>query len=82
VACEHSNERLGSIKGGKFVDQSNDYQLLKKESAPWGKTSAKFLYHDATETKFRDAKMRFLCGGERVTEECRKERRYMKCFEG
>jgi hypothetical protein len=25
---------LGSIKGGEFLDQLSDYQLLKKDSAP------------------------------------------------
>jgi len=28
------NEPWGSTKGGKFVDQLNDYQLLKKHSDP------------------------------------------------
>jgi hypothetical protein len=33
--CEHSNEPMDSIKGGEFVDQLSDYQLLKKDSAPF-----------------------------------------------
>jgi hypothetical protein len=32
---EHGNEPSGYIKGGEFLDQMNDYQLLKKDSAPW-----------------------------------------------
>jgi hypothetical protein len=32
---EHGNEPLGSIKGGKFLDQLSDLQLLKKNSTPW-----------------------------------------------
>jgi hypothetical protein len=27
--CEHGNEHSGSIKGGEFIDQVNDYPLLK-----------------------------------------------------
>jgi len=30
---EHDNEPLGSIKGGKFLDEQSDYKLLKKGSA-------------------------------------------------
>jgi hypothetical protein len=33
--CEHGNEPSGSIKGGEFLDQLNDCQLLKKDSGPW-----------------------------------------------
>jgi hypothetical protein len=33
-SCEHGNEPLGSVKDGKFLDQLNNYQLLKKYSAP------------------------------------------------
>jgi hypothetical protein len=33
-SCEHGNELLGFIKGGKFLDYMSDYQLLKKDSAP------------------------------------------------
>jgi len=28
-SCEHSNDSLGFIKGGKFLDLLSDYQLLK-----------------------------------------------------
>jgi len=28
---EHINEPSGSVRGGKFLDQLSDYQLLKKE---------------------------------------------------
>jgi hypothetical protein len=35
VPCEHCNEPSGSIKGGEFLDQLNDYYLLKMDSAPW-----------------------------------------------
>jgi hypothetical protein len=31
---ENDKEPLGSIKGKEFHDQLNDYQLLKKDSAP------------------------------------------------
>jgi hypothetical protein len=34
-SSEHGNELLGSIKGGEFLDQLSDCQLLKKDSAPW-----------------------------------------------
>jgi hypothetical protein len=30
VSCEHDNEFLGFIKGGKFLDY-----LFKKDSVPW-----------------------------------------------
>jgi hypothetical protein len=33
--CEHGNEHSVSIKGGEFRDLLIDYQLLKKDSAPW-----------------------------------------------
>jgi hypothetical protein len=33
--CEHHNETLGSIKGGKFLDYLSDYYILNKESALW-----------------------------------------------
>jgi hypothetical protein len=32
--CKHDNESSASIRGGKFLDQLSDYQLLKKDSAP------------------------------------------------
>jgi hypothetical protein len=28
-SCEHSNETLGSIKGGKFLDWLNDYHFSR-----------------------------------------------------
>jgi hypothetical protein len=28
-SCEHGNEPSSSIKGGEFLDQLSDYQLLK-----------------------------------------------------
>jgi len=31
-SCEHSNEHLGSIRSGKFLDQLSDYKLLKDSS--------------------------------------------------
>jgi hypothetical protein len=34
-SCEHGNEPSGSIKGGEFVGQLCDCQLLKKDSASW-----------------------------------------------
>jgi hypothetical protein len=33
--CDHSNETLGSIKGGEFLDYQCDYKLFKKGSAPY-----------------------------------------------
>jgi hypothetical protein len=30
-SCEHNNEPSGSIKGGEFLDQLGDYQILKKK---------------------------------------------------
>jgi hypothetical protein len=35
VEHEHSNEPSSSIKGRAFLDQLNDYLLLKINSAPW-----------------------------------------------
>jgi len=32
---EYKNKPSGSVKGGGFLDQLSDYQLLKKDSAPW-----------------------------------------------
>jgi hypothetical protein len=32
---EHGTESSGSIKGGEFLDQPSDCQLLKKYSASW-----------------------------------------------
>jgi hypothetical protein len=32
-SCEYGNEPFGSIKGGVFLDQLSDCQLLKKDSA-------------------------------------------------
>jgi hypothetical protein len=34
-SCEYDNEPSGFVKGGEFLDQLSDYQLLKKDSAPW-----------------------------------------------
>jgi hypothetical protein len=34
-SCEHGDEPSGYIKGGEFGDLLSDYQLLKKDSAPW-----------------------------------------------
>jgi hypothetical protein len=28
-SCENGNERSGPIKGGEFIDQMSDHQLLK-----------------------------------------------------
>jgi hypothetical protein len=33
-ACEHENEPLGSVNGGKFIYQLTDYQIFKEDSAP------------------------------------------------
>jgi hypothetical protein len=32
-SCEHGNEASGSVKSEEFLDQVNDYQLLKRDSA-------------------------------------------------
>jgi hypothetical protein len=34
-SCGHDNELSGSIKCGKFADPLRDYEVLKKDSAPW-----------------------------------------------
>jgi hypothetical protein len=34
-SCDHGAWSSGSTKGGEFLYQLNDYQPLKKESAPW-----------------------------------------------
>jgi hypothetical protein len=34
-SCELDNEPSASIKDGEFIDYLSEYQLLKKESAPW-----------------------------------------------
>jgi hypothetical protein len=33
-SCEHSNEPLGAIKGGEFLDHASYYLLSKKDSDP------------------------------------------------
>jgi hypothetical protein len=35
--CEHGDERSSSIEGREFLDWLSDYELLKKDSAPWSK---------------------------------------------
>jgi hypothetical protein len=32
---EHDNEPLGSINGGEFLDWPSNYQLYKRNCAPW-----------------------------------------------
>jgi hypothetical protein len=34
ISSEHDDGPLGALKGGEFLGQFNDYQLLKKVSAP------------------------------------------------
>jgi hypothetical protein len=34
-SCENGNEPSGSIRGGGLLDYLSDYQLLKKDYAPW-----------------------------------------------
>jgi hypothetical protein len=34
-SCEHDDEPLGSIKGGKFLEYLSDCYLLKKYPVPW-----------------------------------------------
>ena len=38
-ACECGNEPSGSVKCGEFLDQMQNSQLLKKDSAPWSQYS-------------------------------------------
>jgi hypothetical protein len=33
--CGQDNRPAGSIRGGEFLDQLNDYQLSKRGSIPW-----------------------------------------------
>jgi hypothetical protein len=33
--CEYGNESSGFIKGGEFLDQLRDYELLRKDSVLW-----------------------------------------------
>jgi hypothetical protein len=35
ASCERGNEHSDYIRGGEFLDQLSDCQLLKKDSAPW-----------------------------------------------
>lgn len=35
VSYEYGKESEDSIKGGEFLEQLSDYQLLKKDFAPW-----------------------------------------------
>ena len=41
--CECGNEHSGSIKCGKFLDQLQTGQLLKKDCAPWSELSLLLL---------------------------------------
>jgi hypothetical protein len=34
-SCEYGNERSGSMKGGEFLDELSEYQLLKKNTGLW-----------------------------------------------
>jgi hypothetical protein len=34
-SCEYGNRPSGSISGGEFRECLKDYQLYKKDSAPW-----------------------------------------------
>jgi hypothetical protein len=33
--CEHDNESACSIVGGNFIDQFNNYKLLRNDSTAW-----------------------------------------------
>jgi len=33
--CENGNGPSGSIKGGQFLEELDDYPLLKEGCAPW-----------------------------------------------
>jgi hypothetical protein len=35
-SCENGNEFLRCVKGGEFLDLLKSYELLKKDSNPWG----------------------------------------------
>jgi len=37
--CEHDNEPSGFIKGGEFLNELSDCQLLKKNSAMWSQNA-------------------------------------------
>ena len=43
-AFECGNEPSGSVKCGEFLDQLQNSQLLKKDSAPWSKKGVNILY--------------------------------------
>jgi hypothetical protein len=32
---EHGNESSSSVKGGEFLDRVRNYQIARKNSAPW-----------------------------------------------
>jgi hypothetical protein len=34
-SCERGDKHSGSTKGGELFDYLSDYQLLKKDCAPW-----------------------------------------------
>jgi hypothetical protein len=34
-SCERGNEPSDSVRGGVFLDELSDYQLLKKYCVPW-----------------------------------------------
>jgi len=40
-SCEYGNESWCFIKVGEFLEQLSDYELLKKDSAPWS-----YLIHE------------------------------------
>jgi hypothetical protein len=33
-SCEHGNEHSGHIRAVEYLDQSSEYQFLKKDSVP------------------------------------------------
>jgi hypothetical protein len=41
--CVHGDERSSSIKGGEFLDQLSDCQLLKKDCAQWSQLNLHLL---------------------------------------
>jgi hypothetical protein len=47
-SCGHGNELCDSIKGGESSEYLSDWQLLKKDSAPW--TSLVILYYCLEQT--------------------------------
>jgi hypothetical protein len=35
ASCKHGNQALSPVRGGEFLDQLSNKNLLKKDSDPW-----------------------------------------------